>query len=254
MGSGTTSVAAFPAMSAVAFDKNNLIKNISLTVRQILFFIIPATVLLLALRAQIIRVILGTGRFDWQDTLLTIDTLGFFSISLFAQALIPLLVRVFYARHDAKTPFIIGLSVAAVNIWLSIRLAASLGVAGLAMAFSVTSVLNLILLWLMLNWEIGSLDELKIFISTIKFSLAALAAGLAVQGVKLLIGSLFDLDRFLEVLIQGAAAALAGAAVYVLACFILRSEELDNFWSSVKRRLIGVKKIETPDQGEARGI
>jgi len=98
------------------------------------------------------------------------------------------------------------------------------------------------------------MDELKIFIATIKFSLAALAAGLAVQGVKLLIGSLFDLDRFLEVLIQGAAAALAGAAVYVLACFILRSEELDNFWSSVKRRLIGVKKIETPDQGEARGI
>jgi len=129
-----------------------------------------------------------------------------------------------------------------------------LGVAGLALAFSATSVLNLILLWLMLNREIGRMDELKIFIATIKFSLAALAAGLAVQGVKLLIGSLFDLDRFLEVLIQGAAAALAGAAVYVLACFILRSEELDNFWSSVKRRLIGVKKIETPDQGEARGI
>ena len=247
-------IAAFPAMSAVAFDKNNLIKNISLTVRQILFFIIPATVLLLALRAQIIRVILGTGRFDWQDTLLTIDTLGFFSISLFAQALIPLLVRVFYARHDAKTPFIIGLLAAGANIWLSIRLAGSLGVAGLALAFSVTSVLNLILLWLMLNWKIGRMDELKIFISTIKFSLAALAAGLAVQGVKLVIGSLFDLDRFLEVLIQGAAAALAGAAVYVLTCFILRSEELFNFWSSIKRRLIGVKKIETPDQGEARGI
>ena len=247
-------IAAFPAMSAVAFDKNNLIKNISLTVRQILFFIIPATVLLLALRAQIIRVILGTGQFDWQDTLLTIDTLGFFSISLFAQALIPLLVRVFYARHDAKTPFVIGLAVAGANIWLSIRLAGSLGVAGLALAFSATSVLNLILLWLMLNREIGRMDELKIFIATIKFSLAALAAGLAVQAVKLLVGVNLDLDRFWEIATQGLAAGLVGLLVYLLVCYLLKSEELFNFWSSLKRRLAGVKKIETPDQGEARGI
>src|SRR3989338_11285854 len=126
-------IAAFPAMSAAAFDKKNLVKDLSQTVRQILFFIIPSTVLLLALRAQIIRVILGTGQFDWQDTVLTIDTLGFFCLSLFAQALIPLLVRVFYARLTAKTPFIIGLIAALANIFLSIWLSDRLGVAGLAL-------------------------------------------------------------------------------------------------------------------------
>ncbi|MDD4271887.1 MAG: murein biosynthesis integral membrane protein MurJ [Patescibacteria group bacterium] len=247
-------IAAFPALSAAAFNKKHLVKDLSLTVRQILFFIIPSTVILLALRAQIIRVILGTGKFDWQATILTIDTLGFFAISLFAQALIPLLIRVFYARHDSKTPFIIGLASALFNILLSIKFSQSMGVAGLALAFSISNVINLILLWVWLNFEIGKIDELKIFISTVKFSLAALACGLAVQGVKLIIGSNIDMTKFLGILIQGAAAGLAGILIYLLVCLILRSEELFNFWSSLKRRLAGVKKVETPDRGEARGI
>lgn len=246
-------IAAFPALSAAAFDKKSLVKDLSLTVRQILFFIIPSTVILLALRAQIIRVILGTGKFDWQDTILTIDTLGFFAISLFAQSLIPLLIRVFYARHDSRTPFIIGLLSSLANIFLSIRLSQTMGVAGLALAFSISNIINLILLWAWLNFEIGKIDELKIFISTVKFSLAALACGLAVQAMKLVIGSNIDMTRFLGVLTQGSIAGLSGILIYFLVCLILKSEELFNFWSSIKRHW-PAKKIEAPDQGEARGI
>lgn len=246
-------IAAFPALSAVAFDKKKLVKDLSLTVRQILFFIIPSTVILLVLRAQITRVILGSGQFDWQDTLLTIDTLSFFAISLFAQALIPLLIRVFYARHDAKTPFIIGLASALINIFLSLKLSPSMGVAGLALAFSISNIINLPLLWIWLNIEIGKIDELKIFISTVKFSLAALACALAVQVVKLIIGAEIGTTKFLAVFTQGVMAGLAGILIYLLVCLILKSEELFNFWYSIKRRLVW-KKIESSDQGEARGI
>ena len=246
-------IAAFPALSAVAFDKKKLVKDLSLTVRQILFFIIPATIILLALRAQIIRVIFGTGRFDWQDTILTINTLGFFSLSLFAQALIPLLVRAFYARHDSRTPFIIGLISAAANIILSVWLSRRLGVAGLALAFSLSSIMNLILLWLWLNLEIGQIDEGRIVVSAVKFSLAALAGGLVVQGVKLTLGANIDMTRFWGVLTQGSTAGLAGIIMYVLVCYILKSEELIYFWASSRRRWPS-KKIESADQSEARGI
>jgi len=249
-------IAAFPAMSASAFDKKNLVKDLSSTTRQILFFIIPATIILLALRAQIIRVVLGSGRFDWQDTVLTVNTLGFFLLSLFAQGLIPLLVRAFYARHDAKTPFLIGLVTALANIFLSIWLSRRLGVAGLALAFSLASILNLILLWLWLNLEIGRIDEMKIFISTVKFSFAALVAGAAVQGVKLLIGANIDMTKFLGVLTQGLVAGVAGIFIYLLVCWILKSQELFDFWSAIKRRWPAkkIEKVEMSDQGEARGI
>jgi putative peptidoglycan lipid II flippase len=265
-------VAAFPVLSAVAFDKKKLIMNFSLVFRQILFFIVPATIMLLALRAQIVRVILGTGQFGWQDTLATIDTLGFFTISLFAQASIPLLVRIFYARHNSKTPFYIGIFAVFINVILSfwlpkiivareildssgviVEIFVPLGVSGLALAFSIASVINFIILWLALRFEIGELDEERILISAIKFSGAAIAAGIVVQGIKLLIWPYIDMTKMLGVLTQGLSAGIAGILVYIAFCSLFKSEELFDFWASIKRRLPW-NKVETGDQGEARGI
>ena len=246
-------VAAFPTISAIAFDKPKLINNFSKVIRQILFFIVPATVLLLTLRAQIIRVILGTGQFNWEDTLLTIHTLGFFTLSLFAQASIPLLARVFYARHNSLTPFYIGLFSALVNLILSLVLVRILGVAGLALALSIASIINFIILWLFLRAEIKSLDEDRILFSTIKFSAAALAAGVAIQGVKLVIWPYIDMTRTWGVFTQGFMAGVSGILVYLAFCSFLKSEEFIDFRNSVRRRLQG-KKVTTNDHGEARGI
>ncbi len=245
-------VAAFPTLAA-ALSKKELIKSFSSTIRQILFLIIPSSVLLITLRAQIVRVILGTGHFNWEDTVLTINTLGFFAISLFAQAIIPLLIRVFYARQNSHTPFYIGLFSAAVNIFLSLYLARQFGIAGLALAFSISSVLNFILLWLVLRFEVGNMDELRILISTVKFSAAAIASGITVQGVKLVIWPFIDMTKFWGVLSQGLASGLFGLFIYVAVCSILKSEELFSLWNAIKRRL-PFKKIEAGDQGEARGI
>ncbi len=246
-------IAAFPTLSSVANNRKELIYNFSQTVRHILFFVVPATVLLITLRAQIIRVILGVGKFDWQDTVLTIDTLGFFAISLFAQSLIPLLIRVFYARHNSKTPFFIGLISAVFNIFLSLWLSDKMGVAGLALAFSLSNIINFFLLWLVLFIELKSLDSLKILFSTIKFSSAAVACGVTVQIMKLLIWPYIDMTKFWGVFTQGFVAGCFGFLIYLVICLLLRSEELFYFWGSICRRWPW-KKVNTGDQGEARGI
>ncbi len=264
-------VAAFPALAA-AKRKEEQIKHFSLALRQILFFILPASVLLLTLRAQIVRVILGTGRFGWQDTVRTIDALGFFTIGLFAQAAIPLLARMFYARKDSKTPFLVGLAAVAVGIGLSLWLprvvfcnqvigarglivkqCTPLGVSGLALAFSLANIVNFILLWLALRLKVGYLDENKILAAVFKFSLASIAAGLAVQGAKLLLGSFVNMRRLWGVLAQGAIAGLAGLVVYLLFCALLRSEEFFLLWRGFKRRWPW-RRVELGDQSEARGI
>jgi putative peptidoglycan lipid II flippase len=246
-------VAAFPTLSAIAFNKKKLVENFSHTLRQILFFVVPSTVLILTLRAQIIRVILGTGQFDWEDTILTMDTLGFFAISLFAQATIPLLIRMFYARHDSKRPFYIGLIAAIANVFLSLWLARNMGVAGLALAFSAANIINFIILWIVLRVEIGNMDETRILYSVVKFSIAALACGITVQGMKLVVWQFVDMTKTLGVFTQGAVAGISGIIVFIIISWLLKSEELFNFWNGVKRRLL-YRKVETGDQGEARGI
>lgn len=246
-------IAAFPTLSGLAFDRKRLAQEFSSVFRQILFFIVPSTVLLLTLRAQIVRVIYGAGNFGWEDTILTMDTLGFFTVSLFAQATLPLLVRMFYARHNAKTPFFIGLFSAGVNVVLSLLLSDKYGVSGLALAFSISNIINFILLWIMLHVEIGHLDEGRILVSAAKFSVSAIACGLAVQGMKLLIWPYIDMTRFWGVFTQGFLSGMAGILVFIAFCSLLKSEELFDFWESIKKRLPW-KKVETGDQGEARGI
>lgn len=245
-------IAAFPTLSQYAYDKEKLEASFSATLRQIFFFVIPATVLLITLRAQIIRVILGVGNFTWQDTILTMNTLAFFSVSLFAQASIPLLVRVFYARHDSKTPFYLGIFTVATDIVLCLVLSKKMGVTGLALAYSISNILNFLLLWTWLHVKVGNLGINKIANSAVKFSLAAIGAGLTVQLMKLVVSPIIDMTRFSGVLMQLILAGASGALVYLVLCYLLGSEELMTFINSIKRR----KKIKTNElegSGEARG-
>ena len=246
-------IAAFPALSAAAFDREALQANFSRTLRQIFFFIIPATVFIIALRAQIIRVVLGTGNFSWQDTILTMNTLGFFALSLFAQAALPLLNRMFYARHNSATPLYIGLVAVLANIVLALVLAPKLGVGGLALAFSLASILNFLLLWVWLSFSLGSLDIGNILNSVLKFTAAAILAGSVIQLVKLAVWPFIDMSRFSGVFIQLGASLLAGSLIYLGVCYVLRSEELAGFLAALKQRLPG-GKLKIGDQGEARGL
>ena len=246
-------VAAFPFLSENAYHPEELKKRFSSTIRQILFFIIPASVLLITLRAQIIRVILGSGEFDWNDTIMTMNTLGFFALSLFAQATIPLLVRVFYARRDSWTPFILSLVSVIVNIILAWYLRGFFGVAGLALAFSIASIFNFLCLWLFLYYRVGSLDLDRIFISILKFTGAAIGAGITVQLLKSAIWPFIDMETYIGVICQLSVSALGGVGVYVLLCYAMHSEELADAIAVFKRRL-PVKKAKIDDQGEARGL
>jgi len=265
-------IAAFPTLSAAAFDRKKLVKSFSLTIRQILFFIIPSSILLFTLRAQIIRVVYGSGQFSWENTHLTIETLGYFTISLFAQACLPLLTRVFYARHDSKTPLVVGLiSVIldrSLSLWFMkinvcsdilsangemVHQCAPMGIGGLALAFSVASIFNFVVLWIMIRKEVGNLDEKRILTSVAKFSTAALAAGVAVQGMKLIVWPYVNMTKVWGVFTQGFLAGTAGILVYIAFCSLFKSEELFNFYEAIKRRL-PKKKLVVEDQSEARGM
>lgn len=246
-------VAAFPTLSKDAFNRKKLILDFSSVFRQIIFYILPATVLFLTLRAQIVRLLLGTGLFGWEETILTIDVLSYFLISLFAQATIPLLVRIYYARQNTLKPFVLGLVAVASNVILSFVLIRHMGAAGLSLAFSISNIINFLLLWIFIHFELGSLDEKKILSSTVKIAFASVLLGAVVQISERLISIFLDMNRFWEVLVHASVSATLGLCVFLLVCQRLKSEEFNDFWLAIKRRL-PLKKPTTGDHGEARGI
>ncbi|MDA3803033.1 MAG: murein biosynthesis integral membrane protein MurJ [Patescibacteria group bacterium] len=247
-------IAAFPLLSETAKDAKKLAANFSKTFRQILFFIVPSTVLIIILRAQIIRVVYGSGNFDWTDTILTMNTLGFFALSLFAQATIPLLIRVFYANEDSKTPFYLGLGSVLLNIILSVVLSKNMGVSGLALAFSIASIVNFFLLFVWIYVKNGNIHLSKIIVAVAKFSISAIFAGGAAQATKYLVWPFIDMTKFSGVFIQLIIAGLVGGIIYLLSCYILKNKEMINFINSFKRRISFKKVNNVGDSGEARGL
>lgn len=247
-------LAVFPLMSATS-DKEKIKFLFSRTFRQILFFIIPATVIVLTLRAQIVRLVLGTGKFDWTATVLTIETLGFFAISFFAQAALPLLNRAFFAQQNSRIPLFTGLAAEAVNIILAIYLSKKFGVPGLALAFSISTIINFVLLFVFLHRRLHGLDERRIIMSITKYTVAAFMAVCAIQAMKLLVWPYADMSRFWGVLLQASAAGIFGSVVYLGMCSLLKSEEFAELWKAAKIRLFKPSAdFKADDQGEARGI
>ncbi len=103
------SVAAFPTLARL-FSGNEMekfMKNIIIAMRHIIFWSVPILGLFIVLRAQIVRTILGSGKFDWSDTMITAAALALFAVSLVAQALVLLLVRGYYAAGNTKKPLFV---------------------------------------------------------------------------------------------------------------------------------------------------
>lgn len=222
-------VSAFPVFSQAVSEKDHstFIYYFSKTFRSILFFLIPVSVIVLLLRAQIVRIILGTGQFDWTATELTAQVLGIFSISLFAQALTPLLARSFYAHEDTKTPVIISVVTVVINIVLAVFLSKWFGIYGLAWAFTASSLLNMFLLLIVLRTRLGSLDDTVIVSSVFRVVIASVALGVAVQSMKYIIAPHVDMETGVGVLLQASGSAAVGILIYVAFALVFKFSEVE---------------------------
>jgi putative peptidoglycan lipid II flippase len=96
--------AAFPTLSRAFANgvREEFLKNFSSTFKRILFWVVPASALIFLLRVQIVKIILGAGRFGFSEIELTAAALGLFCFGIFAFALIPLLLRAFLRSRTLK--------------------------------------------------------------------------------------------------------------------------------------------------------
>ena len=105
------SVAAFPVLAKLLANEEyeKFKSHIKTALRHIIFWSVPVIVLVIILRAHLVRVLLGSGNFSWDDTRLTAAILAIFIIALLAQAINLLTIRAFYASGDTRTPLMVAM-------------------------------------------------------------------------------------------------------------------------------------------------
>lgn len=229
--------AAMPTFSAqYALGKLNEVRNsLSATIRGVLLLSIPATVGLIILRVPLIAMLYQRGEFGARSTELVAWALLWFAIGLVAHSVMEILARAFYSLHDTKTPVFVGIGAMTLNIVFSIlfaKLFQQIGWmphGGLALANSLATTLETILLLILMRKRLKGLNGKNIAHGFGKATLAASGMGIA-------------LIWWMQAQITSATwgvvggGLVIGGTVYLLGVWILKVPEFLQIISFIRRR------------------
>lgn len=222
-------IASFPIFADLVSEKNQqkLHELLCKKTRKIIYVLLPLTIITILLRTEIVRLLFGSGRFNWTDTVTTGDTLGLFAISFIAQSLLPVLTRIFYAFKNTVSPLYISFISIVVNVILSLFFIFFIKgeVEYLGLSFTLAS---LVQLFLML-YHMHKKYQLTIFehhdvTFYIKTFFATVIMGIVTQAAKISSGLLFDpLDTFMKVLGKVSLVVAISMIVYLLVQTFLKN-------------------------------
>jgi len=228
--------AVLPSLSrqAAARQIYELRNTFALALRLVFFISIPAMVGLVVLREPIVALLFQRGEFDPVATQLTARALLYYALGLWAFSAVKIVTATFFALQDTRTPVIIAVISIAANIVLGVVLMKPLGHGGLALATSLASILNLVLLVRALRIKLGSLGWRSIALSACRTLLSSVAMGLAVWATSRAI--LPVENETLSGLLMGVAASIAvGLCIFGIMSHVIKSQELNYVLVEVRK-------------------
>ena len=262
------SLAAFPTLSRYFRESNfkAFLEQTATTARFILFWSLPLSALFIVLRAQIVRVVLGSGLFDWNDTRLTAAALAIFVLSSTFQCLGLLFVRGFYSAGFTRTPLFISLVSTAtmlagtwglvklfylsegfryfISALLKVEDLPGTAVLMLPLGFSIATILNGLFLWVMFERKFKGFSRGVVRALFESLSAAVFMGATAYLGLKVLAPSL-NTDSLMGIFFQGFGAGLLAIVAGIVVLILLKNRELVSVWSVVRGKFWRAKIIAT---------
>ncbi len=267
------SVAAFPVLvkSFLIKDMDNYINHIIGAARQIIFWSLPIIVLIAVLRAQIVRVVLGSNAFTWSDTRLTAAAISLFVISLASQSLVLLFVRGYYAASRTKKPLIINIfssfmliifaylilyifksypySLSFLESLLRVSDVKGTIMLALPLAYTLGSLLNFFLIWILFKRDFLKSQSSMLGNTFFQSLTGALTMGIFAYISLNLLSNILNLDTFWGIFLQGSISGLIGVGFGIIVLLIIKNKELldiikalnHKFW---KKEVIAPEQIE----------
>jgi putative peptidoglycan lipid II flippase len=233
-------IAAFPTFATLAARSalDEMRRILADTLRLIAFLSLPASVLLIILRRQIVMVLFERGQFEADSTEFVAWALLFFAISLVALSAIEIISRAFYALKDTWTPVIAGamqlIAMWIFGLWLSNQIFAPRGLlafGGLALGYSLSAILELILLMWLLRKKMGGIDGRHLLDGAWRMILASLIMAMFTW---LILRQLTDANALWQLIV----AAFVAATSYLVASLLLQVKEIRQLIEYGRQRLM----------------
>jgi putative peptidoglycan lipid II flippase len=225
----------FPGMSqlAAAGDRQALSRTTSLGLRSVLFLMLPVSAGLVLFSVPVVRLMFERGEFDPGATTAVAACLAAYAAGLVPMAAYYVVTRTYYALHNMRTPVATGAGMVGLNAILAFILMRAFGVAGIALATTVASFVNIgLLLWL-LRRGLERLEGRRMLSDLLRVAGATVLA-MGVWWLLYRAGVPAGAGRFDEAL-RLLVAAGAAALTYLAACVALRVEGVGLLRSMISR-------------------
>lgn len=260
--------AVLPTLSRLSDNKEEFRKTLFNSLYQVSFVVLPVASILMVLRVPLVRLVFGTNLFDWGSTVQTGLVVSAFGVGVIFQVANSILARAFYALHNTKTPVIVSVSCISLNIILDFILIKvfRLPVWGLAAAFSLSSFIQSLTLFILMIKRVYQNFSFRILLPLIKSVLASFGSGVVMFFIlkffdrsvwvkRLSFLGKIDLDRTIpfekfvlntqygfNLLMLTLMTIAVGAITYILLSLLFRSGEL-KFFAGYLKRIFVSKKI-----------
>jgi putative peptidoglycan lipid II flippase len=224
-------IVIFPSLSReLAVGRTgNYLELVSRSLRILLFVMLPIAAVGIALRLQVVELLLGYGRFDAAAVHLTADTLLPFLLGLAGHALIGVLARAFYAKQDTKTPVWTAVLAVVINTILGYALVGQLGLPALGLAIAIAAWCEALALLIVLRRREPDLDVAGIVSVGAKSLIAAVvAAAVALVTTQVLANLAPTATGKIFALVQASVASIFAGLAFVGAALVLRIPELQS--------------------------
>jgi len=218
--------------------KRELMDLFTKLVLQIAFITMPFVIFFTALRIPITRLFFGGDKFDWEGTVRTATVLSIFAISLPFHTIYYVITRMFFAMHDTKTPFFVGVVFTLLNSLLSIFFVAylDLPVWYLALSFTIAISLNSLILFIILIKRLDRIRLRPMLTQLLLMSFITLITLLIVWlSRRLLDGLVFDTTRTLSLFFLTTTCMIIGLLAYAYLAWVFIPQQLSVFLNLLYR-------------------
>lgn len=203
-------------------------KNVKRSIEYLSLLIIPIMVMCIICGDQIVRILYGRGSFGEPQIRITYYVVIGYAIGFIFQSIRAVLVKVFYAFQDTKTPMINGMTSVGINIVLSIILAKFIGVMGIALATSIGMIIVTGALLFGVKKHLPLFSVKGCFIECFKDIISGIIAAIIV----LLIKKYLNINVYSDFLIEG----LVCIIIYIFVLVLMKSKSLEGVYMLLIKR------------------
>lgn len=237
----SASTAVLPLFSKLITEKNweELSERIRFTTISLIYLLIPITFFVAGSGLDMIRALFERGSFDALASQFTYETFVFYSLGLIFFALNQTLTPLFFASGDTKTPVIITSLMVAVNIILNIVLIHYLQHIGIALATSLTSLIQLAILYFIISKRFTQIKIRSMSKNLMK--------------IFFLSGIIYGLNALINYFISGSSLFFYGLRLFIngivfllvlsLGSYLVKLEYAEIIWKKLKLNKLFTKKV-----------